>query len=217
MIKVHSRSNVNENVTEKLREDIILKKYSPEDRLVESELAKKYNVSRGSIRVAIQELIYEGLIGKNNKEKRIILFTNKVIKNMYELRLWLEMKAVKILIESDVIKYAPLIQVLSELEHEEKNMEIRYYCALDIEFHRKLLQASNNQAILQAWETMSSVFFTLLRVNTTKEYKKRYVNEFFAKHKKILDLLIIRDKACLKEIATHIEDAKNITLSVINE
>jgi len=70
---------------------------------------------------------------------------------------------------------------------------------------------------LQAWETMSSAFFTLLKVNTTKEYRKRYVIEFFGKHKKILDLLIVRDKTCLKEIATHIEDAKNITLGVIKK
>jgi len=217
MTKIDSRSYVSKGAIEKLREDIILKKYSPEDRLLEVELAKIYNVSRGSIRVVIQKLIHEGLIEENNKEKRVISFTNKTIENMYELRLWLEMKAVKILIESDAIKYYPLIQILSELEHEGKNMEISYYCNLDIRFHRKLLQASNNRAILQAWETMSSAFFTLLKVNTTKEYRKRYVIEFFGKHKKILDLLIVRDKTCLKEIATHIEDAKNITLGVIKK
>jgi len=94
------------------------------------------------------------------------------------------------------------------------DLGINYYYDLDIRFHRKVLQASNNRAILQAWETMSSAFFTLLRINTTKEYRKRYVNEFFGKHKKILDLLIVGDKACLKEIATHIEEAKNITLGV---
>jgi len=217
MTKINFRSYVSKGVTEKLREDIILKKYSPEDRLLELELAKRYNVSRSSIRVVIQKLIYEGLIEENNKEKRVVSFTNKAIENMYELRLWLEMKAVKIIIESDVIKYSRLIQMLSELEHGGKNMEINYYCDLDIRFHRKLLQVSSNRAILQAWETMSSAFITLLRVNTTKEYRKRYVNEFFGKHKKILDLLIVRDKACLKEIATHIEEAKNITLGVIKK
>ena len=139
MTKIDSRSYVSKGAIEKLREDIILKKYSPEDRLLEVELAKIYNVSRGSIRVVIQKLIHEGLIEENNKEKRVISFTNKTIENMYELRLWLEMKAVKILIESDAIKYYPLIQILSELEHEGKNMEISYYCNLDIRFHRKLL------------------------------------------------------------------------------
>ena len=66
MTKIDSRSYVSKGAIEKLREDIILKKYSPEDRLLEVELAKIYNVSRGSIRVVIQKLIHEGLIEENN-------------------------------------------------------------------------------------------------------------------------------------------------------
>jgi GntR family transcriptional regulator, gluconate operon transcriptional repressor len=216
MISKYNKNNVTKNVIEKLRGDIILRKYSPEDRLLEVSLAEKYNVSRGSIRVAIQQLVYEGLIEEKRGEKRAILFTSKIVKNMYDLRKFLELKAVQVLIKSDSVRYSPLVQILSDLENREGNTDIsNYYEESDIDFHRKLIQASNNRAILQAWETMSSVFITLLRVHNLK-YKSDYIDRFFERHKKILDLIILQDNACLKTIAQHIEEGKQDTLDVIS-
>ncbi len=216
MINKYNKNNVTKNVIEKLREDIILRKYSPGDRLLEVSLAKKYNVSRGSIRVAIQQLVYEGLIEEKRGERRVILFTSKIVKNMYDLRKILELKAVQVLIKSESVRYSPLVQILSELENRDDNTDISdYYEESDIDFHRKLIQASDNRAILQAWETMSSVFFTLLRVHNMK-YKNDYIDKFFKRHKKILDLIIIQDKACLRAIAEHIEEGKQDTLDVIS-
>lgn len=216
MINKYNKNNVTKNVIEKLREDIILRKYSPGDRLLEVSLAKNYNVSRGSIRVAIQQLVYEGLIEEKRGERRVILFTSKIVKNMYDLRKFLELKAVQVLIKSESVRYSPLVQILSELENRDDNTDISdYYEESDIDFHRKLIQASDNRAILQAWETMSSVFITLLRVHNLK-YKSDYIDRFFERHKKILDLIIIQDNACLRTIADHIEKGKQDTLDVIS-
>lgn len=216
MISKYNKNNVTKNVIEELRGDIILRKYSPEDRLLEVSLAEKYNVSRGSIRVAIQQLVYEGLIEEKRGEKRVILFTSKIVKNMYDLRKYLELKAVQVLIKSESVRYSPLVQILSDLENREDDTDIsNYYEESDIDFHRKLIQASENRAILQAWETMSSVFITLLRVHNMK-YKNDYIDRFFERHKKILNLIIIQDKACLRTIAEHIEEGKQDTLDVIS-
>jgi GntR family transcriptional regulator, gluconate operon transcriptional repressor len=216
MINKYTKNNITKNVIEKLREDIILRKYSTGDRLLEVSLAKRYNVSRGSIRVAIQQLVYEGLIEERRGERRVILFTSKIVKNMYDLRKLLELKAVQVLIKSESVRYSPLVQILSELENRDDNTNISdYYEESDIDFHRKLIQASDNRAILQAWETMSSVFITLLRVHNMK-YKNDYIDKFFERHKKILDLIIIQDKECLRTIAEHIDKGKQDTLDVIS-
>jgi GntR family transcriptional regulator, gluconate operon transcriptional repressor len=216
MINKYNKNNITKNVIEKLREDIILRKYSTGDRLLEVSLAKRYNVSRGSIRVAIQQLVYEGLIEERRGERRVILFTSKIVKNMYDLRKLLELKAVQVLIKSESVRYSPLVQILSELENRDDNTNISdYYEESDIDFHRKLIQASDNRAILQAWETMSSVFITLLRVHNMK-YKNDYIDKFFERHKKILDLIIIQDKECLRTIAEHIDKGKQDTLDVIS-
>jgi hypothetical protein len=41
--------------------------------------------------------------------------------------------------------------------------------------------------------------------------------EFADKHKRIIDLFILRDRGCLDLMRRHIEDAKTLTLGVLGE
>jgi len=207
-----------DNVLEKLRENIILRKFQPGSRLLEANLASDFKVSRGSIRVALQSLINEGIIEETPEGHKIVLeITRSTIENMYELREWLELKAVDTLVNSGSIRYSQLLGILSQIEQDDPNRTVEDYYKLDILFHKTILQISNNRAILQAWDTMSSVIYTLLSINTSNEYEERYMREFNYKHKSIFDLIILRDKKCLNLMAQHIEDAKMLTLGLMDE
>lgn len=224
MSKNNNKGNLKDKITKNIRKDILLKKYTGEERLYEEELAKKLGVSRGTIRTALQILIREGLVEENNGKKTVVPFTNKTIEDIYKLRLYLEKKAIDIIINSSDIKYKPLLELFSQIEYKDipankKNNEenIDIYYESDINFHTIIIAISNNRAILQAWETISSIIYTLLRINATEDYRRQYVSEFYQKHKKIVDLLITKDKKCLEEIEKHIVDAREISLGLINK
>ena len=207
-----------DNVLERLRRDIILRKFQPGSRLLEASLAQGLEVSRGSVRVALQALIKEGMIEETPEGRKIVLeITKNTIEDMYELREWLELKAVETLLSSGPILYSPLMGVLAQIEQDDPERTVEDYYKLDVLFHKTILQMSRNRAILQAWETMSSVIYSLLSVNASSEYRERYMREFRDKHKGIMDLFILRDRSCLDLMRRHIEDAKMLTLGVLHE
>lgn len=213
-----SHGVVCENVLEELRRDIVLKRYPPGSRLVEDRLARDFHASRGSVRVAIQALIKEGVLSETENGGKIVLeITGRTIENMYELRQWLELKALETLLAADSIQYTQLIGVLSQIEEKNVIRSVEDYYKLDILFHKSILVMSGNRAILQAWANMASVIHTLMTVNASSEYKERYIGEFASKHKDILGKIILRDRMCLDLMAQHIDDAKKITLGVLQE
>jgi DNA-binding GntR family transcriptional regulator len=213
-----SHGNVCGNVLEKLRRDIILKRYVPGSRLLEATLATELKVSRGSVRVALQDLIKEGMIDESPEGHKIVpAITKSTIEDMYELREWLELKAVGTILSSGSIRYSPLMGVLAEIEHGDPSRTVEDYYKLDLMFHRVVLRMSGNRAILQAWETLSPVIYTLLSINASSDYRESYTREFAEKHKSILDLIILRDRACIDLMRRHIDDAKAVTLGVLAE
>lgn len=207
-----------DSVLEKLRRDILLRKYKPGERLLEAPLAAGLKVSRGSVRVALQSLIKEGMIEESPDGHKIVPeITAATIEDMYELREWLEVKAVETLLDAGSIRYSPLMGVLALIEKDDPGRTMEDYYKLDIMFHRVILQMSGNRAILQAWETLSPVISTLLGINAGSDYRERYVQEFTEKHKSILDLFILRDRSCIDLLRRHIEDAKALTLRAIEK
>ena len=214
ILKTHS--SVSEKVLQQLRRDIILRKYLPGTRLLEAKLSSELKISRGSVRVALKSLINEGMVAETTAGHKIVLeITRNTIEDMYELREWLELKAMAILLSSGNIPYSPLLGVLGDIEREDPNRTVDDYYKIDVLFHRTILQMSGNRAILQAWETMSSVIYSLLSVNTSNEYREQYMREFKYKHKEIIDLLILRDRRCIDLMRQHIEDAKILTLELL--
>ena len=132
-----------ENVLERLRKDILLRKYQPGVRLLEANLASEFKVSRGSVRVAFQALIKEGMIDESPEGYKIVPgITAETIEDMYELREWLEVKAIKTILSSESLRYSPLMNVLAQIEYKDLDRTVEDYYKLDLLFHRVILRMS---------------------------------------------------------------------------
>ncbi len=208
-----TRSHV--HVVSELRRDILLGRYATGSRIVESDLAESYRVSRGAVREALQTLIMEGLIEERNKARIVLGIDARAIENMYELREWIETKAVKSLLQPQLVKYSAFVSVLESLEQLSPKTELDEYYAKDLEFHRVLVKLAGNRAILLAWETMSSVIYTLLSVNASSRYEEHYKSSFVEKHRDILTKIITRDESVVETVRKHIQDACEITLETV--
>ncbi len=206
-----------DRIQDKLRKDIIMGKYRKGDRIVEAELAEAFDASRGSVRSALQALEGEGMIKMlANGRKEVVGFTKKEARDMYELRWLIENRAVEIAHEQKTMHFSPLLTTLKRIEEcaQSPDQEIDWY-DLDIEFHRSLVKVADNAPLLKAWEISIPTMYALLELNTSIDYKERYIAEFPAKHRELAELIISGNDAIYALIKEHIMDAYEISVHVM--
>ncbi len=204
-------------ILDQLRIDIILGKYSPGTKLVEADIAGQFGAARGSVRSALQSLRNEGLVEFHpNGRKSVIGFSYKYALDMYELRWMMENRAVEIAMQNRRSFHTPMIAVLDRIEQcgADREQEIDWF-ALDIQFHRALVQIADNKPLLNAWEINTPLMYALMKLNTREGYREAYIGEFRDKHKAIFDLVITRNPVCFEKLREHIIDAETITSSLL--
>jgi len=212
-----ARAVTPERIQEQLRKDIISGKYRKGDKIVETELAEEFGASRGSVRSALQALEGEGMIHMlPNGRKEVVGFTKKEARDMYELRWTIENRAVEVAWENKTMNFAPLLEVLKEIEQcaQEQNGETNWY-DLDIRFHHALVQVADNAPLLKAWEITMPTMYALLEFNTSIDYKAQYIEEFLYKHKTISEMIITGDHALYDVLKEHITTANAISERVM--
>ena len=195
-----------DRIQEQLRKGIILGQYRQGDKIVESDLAESFGASRGSVRSALQALEGEGMIRMlPNGRKEVVGFTQKEARDMYELRWMIENRAVEITMERKTLMFTPLLTVLKRIEQctEQMDAQTDWY-DLDLQFHR-----------LKAWEISMPTMYALLELNTSIDYRERYIAEFLPKHRRLSELIIRGDREIFALLKEHIMDANAISEHVM--
>lgn len=142
-------------VTSSLREAIIDGDFAPGQRLVETELADHYEVSRGPIRDALAELERSGLVElRPRKGSFVRSLTATDVHEVYSLRIALESLALRTAIEggTTVSDLAPLLQ---ELETAHAANDVSAIGRADMALHRAIVAAANHSRLLDAWESLA--------------------------------------------------------------
>lgn len=214
-----ARAVTPDRILNSMRLDIVTRKIQQGDKIIENELAARYGASRGSVRSALQSLEGEGLIRiLPNGRKEVVGFSSQSANDMYELRWMIENRAIEIALEKRTTYFLPLITALRRIEMmDKKEQEQADWYAIDIDFHRSLVQTADNIPLLKAWEINSPVMYAMMQLNTTKGYKENYIREFYAKHRRLFDLIITEGTECFIYLKTHIMDAKDITIDLLTK
>ncbi len=206
-----------DRILKELRIDIVTRKFAESEKVSEQDLAQLYNTSRGAVRSALQNLEREGLVRVlPNGRKEIVGFTRKHAEDMYELRWMIENRAVEIVLEKRTTFFTPLLHSLKAIEQgmAKKGPETDWY-ALDIGFHRAIVQTAENSPLLKAWEINIPVMYALMQLNTTRGYRENYVTEFYDKHRRLFELIVTDNKQCFDALRNHITDAQEISYGVL--
>jgi GntR family transcriptional repressor for pyruvate dehydrogenase complex len=145
-------------------QNMILSKMKPNERIpTEANLTKMFNVSRSSVREAIQALEATGIVEKRNGGTYVtdsmsecfvdplslmIKLNITKLSDIVEVRTLLEVEAARLAalnasesLEKDIEQIVWLMQ--------KPNISIEEYVELDIQFHLKVAEASNNALLLQ--------------------------------------------------------------------
>lgn len=212
-----ARAVTPERIQEQLRKEIIIGKYRKGSKIIETELAEEFGASRGSVRSALQALEGEGMIHMlPNGRKEVVGFTKKEARDVYELRWTIENRAVEISWENKTLCFTPMLEVLKEIEQCAKELrEDANWYDLDIRFHHALVQVADNAPLLKAWEITMPTMYALLELNTSVDYKPRYISEFLMKHKALSEMIITRDEAIYAVLKEHITTAYAISEQVM--
>ena len=193
-----ARSAVSANAIQQLRHDIITRRYPQDSRLTEQQVCDNYGISRSPARAIMQQLEKEGMLRMlDNGCKQIITFTKKDMFDLYTLRNYLEMSAVKSICRAEARNYTPLVEMLQKLETL-KDGENDHLTA-DIDFHRAVPAKVHKRFLLST-------------------YAEQFIREFDERHNGLVRSLISEDEqTCLTRFREHHDYALNKAILVMDE
>jgi DNA-binding GntR family transcriptional regulator len=150
------RTSLRERALEMLRRAVTAREIEPGSRLVETELSAAMGISRGTLREALRQLEYEGLIEVGERGRLTVrTLTDSELADMFTVRAALEgLAAATISTRPDRDVLLPELQTaLDALQA--ANGSIGDMVEADLVFHRRLCEASGNAALVRAWETLT--------------------------------------------------------------
>lgn len=224
VLRIQLKIALSSKIANILRQEIYKNTLKVGKHLNESEIAKRFGVSRGPVRDAIRTLENEGLVNTLPNGRRVVLdFSIKEIANYYELRYYLESEAIrKILYEPEDESYHIWLNSLEQLINESKvylkqNNEDAFSAA-DFHFHLSILTKANNRITIQVWKMLSNMSITIMEMN--KRYlADKYLHEInvtFEFHDKILHSLKNRDlDTALENLRIHFKKGRDTYSKII--
>jgi DNA-binding GntR family transcriptional regulator len=205
---------------ESIKSDIIDGQLSQGSKIVESDLALKYGISRGPLREAIHRLEQIKLVVRiPHAGSRVVRLDSKMIEDIYIARESLEGMAARLaarLMPGEEIR--SLIKLLDqhELAISKADGKVYFQSEGDIDFHYRIAVASQNQWIL---ENLNGELYQLLRMcrhqsgqaparpNIALEQHKQIVLAIEQRDEELAELLMRRHiSAAWKIVKTILED-----------
>lgn len=175
-----------------IRNSILSGEITPGERLIETQLAKKLQVSRTPVREAIKQLQRETLaIADKNGGIRVATISVRDAQQLYDCRIALEELAVKevcqqataVQIQKIEIWVEKAEQISDEVLTKDQSLQM---LEIDYQFHLAIVEATNNQWLVYL---LDQVFdkMKLLRIQTTQYNPK--VLEIRTEHRQVYDAI----------------------------
>ncbi|MFZ5688815.1 MAG: GntR family transcriptional regulator [Bacillota bacterium] len=206
-IKLSGSPFKNKHIYDSLKNDILSQRFSPDQRLREEELAKRFHVSRTPIRQVLQQLASEGYVEfKPYRGAFVKRLSPENLRDLFQIRMALERLAAELFCESPkqgVLDY--LKENVNQARQAMTNNDVNQYAMLDQEFHNGIVLGCENKelhAIVQ--ELNQKTYLFRLHTLALPGQMERSCKE----HQGILDCLVSKDsqKAGARASA-HVKDS----------
>ncbi|MCP5036297.1 MAG: GntR family transcriptional regulator [Rhodobacteraceae bacterium] len=178
--------------------------YRPGERLVESELAERFGVSRTPIREALQRLETQSLLTRDGRSLIVASLDHNQLAELYAVRAELEGLAAKLAAQHAADEE---IRVLREMVESDRKLldQPEALARANRRFHRLLHHASHNRYLVQQLELVHRTMALLATTSLSAEGRSlKAVDE----HDAIISAIEARDgKAAQGALRTHISKA----------
>lgn len=171
-----------------LRDQIMTQQLSPNESLVEYQLAKEYGVSRATAKKAILMLEQEGLVVvEANKSARVRSFSRKEVHDFLEFRQELEgyiaRLAAPMVTDQDIAEMETILQEMAEYKEAGRLVD---YSHDNQRFHQKIMDVCPNRL---AVEVTANLKAQMRKYNTRTILVPGRADHSFAEHSAILAAL----------------------------
>jgi DNA-binding FadR family transcriptional regulator len=220
-MKIVPRTKMRDQVAQQIKEYILTHQLVPGDRLpTESQLAESFGISRLSVREATKALEFLGIV---ESKTGVGLTVGRIDMDRMVEHLGFHSGLMdvdpeqlidsRVILETGVLPYVakrmasdPSIEagLRALIDRFRATRDLKNWIALDIEFHRSLLEASGLQPIV-AFGDLLHVFFRRFRDSVKQGGWKQGIES----HARLVDQLAARNVAkATIELRTHIESHK---------
>jgi GntR family transcriptional regulator, gluconate operon transcriptional repressor len=159
-----------ELIHESLRDMILSGQLTPGSRVFESDLAERFDVSRGPVRVALRLLETDGLVTRHGRRGTFITpISRRDVDEIYSLRLVIETLAMERATSSQnetlVRKLEGHLEAMREaLRENDYGSVVRS----DVAFHSEVYVASDHDRLLTIWRSLESPLRLLMGLTSAR-------------------------------------------------
>ncbi|MDE2515895.1 MAG: GntR family transcriptional regulator [Rhodospirillales bacterium] len=163
---------LNDQATTILRERIISGALPPGSRVLEIELAEELGISRGTLRAALQQLSFEGLVvQKRFRSTFVASLTAQDAYEVYTMRNTLEAMAARIVAGrvTDRVR-TEISQAIADMRSAAKAKNRVAVVNADYRFHRCIVDLSGHARLQAAYGLIEAQTRLFLRITSTLDY-----------------------------------------------
>jgi len=143
-------------IARRLRKAIMYGTLPPGSQLTETDLAARFEVSRGALREAMQRLVQEGLLrSERNRGLFVITLTPDDVRDVYVARAAVERAAASLILRRDVVRAAnQLTAVHREMTDAAARADYAAVSDADLRFHEVFVAESGSARLARMYGTL---------------------------------------------------------------
>lgn len=191
-------------IADQLKQEIWNRDIQFGERLLETELAARFDVSRSSIREALKTLEMEELVISHARKGTYVAdFTEKDLNEIIELRILIEAEAfTKAIPNLNNEHFKDLEAITNEMEQKAYTDEWKSLFDLDTQFHHYVVNLCGNARIIKLYDSLQVQIRTVL-MHLDQYYSS--AESFYKEHVELLEALIAKNETVIKEkVKNHI-------------
>lgn len=188
--------------------------YKPGDRLVESDLAERFGVSRTPIREAFQRLETQGVLKRDGRSLFVAALDHDQMGELYAVRAELEGLAARLAAQHAAPEE---IRVLYELIEADRKLsdDPTAMSQANKRFHRQIYRAGHNRYLVQQLDMVQRTMALMVKTSFEAEGRSE---EALEEHRRIVAAIEQRDGDAADAAAkAHISHAYEIRLKLAAE
>lgn len=229
MIQKINRMSLVEQVAAQIEELIQSEQWTVEAKIPpETELMEQFAVSRNTLREAIRALVHAGLLETKQGSGTIVRSKNTLdaaLKKYVKKATMLETVDVRVALEKQAAELAAhhrTEQDLAQLEASIKACQqaaeqddVDQFIASDINFHKAVVHAGNNQLLIQLYEPLTEVLYAFIQDIITLDKPFQYEEGL---HTDLLEAIRAQDaEAATHYIESYLKIVKDNVMTMMEE
>jgi DNA-binding GntR family transcriptional regulator len=176
------------DVAERLRKSIVGSVLKPGDSIVESQLAERLGVSRGTIREAVRLLAGEGLLVKNpNAVARVADLTPEKAWEVYSMRVVLEGFAARLLAQRLQPEQLQRLNGIWQNMMDAANSQDRAsFSDWDFALHEAIVELSGHETLYESWRRLNTWISLAF---AAQDYTPEMLRQNALDHRRVIDAI----------------------------